>query len=190
MSIWASRYDQIRSEMLTRSANTNHAAIAEKIAKACLLTRPQESDMAAIHELVDTSLTSGQGRSKGMIAFAQANKTLLEYRSENYQAVIEWAQKHRESVANWQTALAPGGIAEPLFRFVTCLEALARLRLGDRDRDSANKEVNDFKQFVQQRSQIHTGSQSPITCSHNWHDWMLCEILVREINQQIPESKN
>jgi hypothetical protein len=182
------RYDQIRGEMLTRFAETNNAAIAEKIAKACLLTRPQESDIAAIDELIDTSLTSRQGAWTGIIAFAQANKTLFEYRRNEDKEAIKWAKKSRESFAGGASAVKPGSMAEPLFRCVTCLEALAHVRLGDRD--SAITEVKDFKQFVLEQSPLHPGSQFTKNYEYNWHDWILCEILVREIDQEMPEKED
>ena len=183
------RYDQIRGEMLTRFADTDDAAIAEKISRACLLTRPQESDMAAIDELIDTSRTSGQGAWAGIIASAQANKTLLEYRRNENKEAIKWAQKFRESVAKSPRPdyYESGGVLEPLFRWVTYLESLARFRLGDRD--SAITEIKDFKQFVLDRSPLHPRSPFTGTYSYNWPSWMICEILVREINE-MPQHKH
>ena len=178
------RYDQIRGEMLTRYAETNNAAIAEKISKACLLTRPQESDMAAIDELIETSRTDPEAW-QGIIKYAEANKTLLEYRRNENKEAIKWAQKFRRS---FDKSPAPGEIIEPMFWFVTCLEALAKFRLGNQE--SAIKEIEDFKQFVRERSPIYTEAKYSKTYSITWHDWILCEILVREIDQEMPEKED
>ena len=179
------RYDQLRSEMLTRFAETNDAEAAEKIAKACLLTPPKESDLPAIHEMVDKALTLDPGLGGGwFIPLAQGTKALAEYRSDNNQAAIEWAKKGIAKTTDAPENVAPGAAAEPIFRHVLCLEALARVRLGDRD--SASTDVDDFKQFVLEQSPLHTGAH----LGTNWQDWMMCEILFREFTQEVPSNKN
>ena len=114
--------------------------------------------------------------------FAQVATALAEYRSDNHQAAIDWAEK---CIAKTGGDLPPDwewGV--PVFRLALGVKALAHLRLGEHE--SARKEAAEFKRFVQQQSPLHTGAE----LGGNWNDWLICEILLREIAQEEPENKN
>jgi WD40 repeat protein/serine/threonine protein kinase len=177
------RYHQLCGKMLGRFAETSNAQAAEKIAKACLLAPPTEADMPAIREMLGKARTLNPGLWDGwFMPFTQVATALAEYRSDNHQAAIEWAEKSIAKTSGGVPSALAGGT--PVFRLALGVKALAHARLGERE--LASKEAAKLKRFVQQQSPLYTGDQ----LYTNWQDWLICEILLREVAQEIPENKH
>ena len=161
------RFHQLCSNLVERFAETNTPDVAEKVAKSCVIAPPQEANLLAAGKLADKALTLDPNYWNGtLIPWAQCTKALVECRSGNERSAIEWAQRCVSASADVpvRKALALGVIA------------VAHVQLGGRE--SASKEVAKFTRFVEEQSPLHTGAQ----LGDNWHDWLICEMLLREIS--------
>jgi hypothetical protein len=116
------------------------------------------------------------------VPFAQVATALAELRSGNNQKAIDSADK---SLAETSGGVSPNlEWAQPIYRLALAVKALAHARLGERE--LAIKEATEFKRFVHEHSPLHTS----VLVYTNWNNWLTCEILLREITQELPEIKN
>lgn len=183
------RYDQLCSEMLEQFREADDGSVGDKIAKACcLIGTPGQSELAAIHAIADKALGVDENRWGGMYRpFAQTAKALAEYRSGNDAAAVETAKdclKRTEDVPAWFEAITPG---VPSVRIASAVSAMAHWRSGDRE--LAIKELNEFEQsFLRNNSPLHTGESFDrwnYPFAQSWIDWLICDILLREAEQEI-----
>jgi hypothetical protein len=172
--------------MLDQFRETDDPSVGDTIVKACcLISTPQQSDLAAMHEMADKALSVDEERWDGMYrALAQTAKALVEYRSGNDPAAIEWAEKslaRSADVPAWLDSISPD---VPPLRIASVVVAMAHLRNGDQE--LAIKELDEFEQFLRENSPLRTGaSLYPWNIPHgpSWIDWLICEILLREVTQ-------
>ena len=92
---------------------------------------------------------------------------MLEYHLGDEQAASEWANKFLASSADVpvHNALALGVLA------------MGQVRSGGRD--AASESVNQLSAILQEGSPIRTGGR----LSEDWHDWLVCEIFLRELHR-------
>jgi hypothetical protein len=63
------------------------------------------------------------------------------------------------------------------------VRSLALSQLGDED--ASRETLAEFTGFLQEHSPLHTGTK----LDANWHDWFVCEVLLREIRQARTDAK-
>jgi tetratricopeptide (TPR) repeat protein len=84
-------YFRNRHALLQRFGDTKDLAIAERVARACLLLRASGEDLDRAAALADRAVTIGQ--SHGYYAYFMAAKGLAEYRRGHFDQAIEWVRK-------------------------------------------------------------------------------------------------
>jgi WD40 repeat protein/tetratricopeptide (TPR) repeat protein len=162
------RFHQLSIDSLEQFGETKVPDVAEKVAKACLVAAPQEANLLATSKLADKALTLDPDYRNGeFIPWAQLTKGLAEYRAGNGQAANEWVEKCVANSANMpvRKALALG------------VRSLAWAQLGDGN--ASREAMVELTGLLQEHSPFHTGAK----LSDNWHDWLACELLLREIRQ-------
>ena len=84
-------YRQYCQAMLARFGKTTDPFIADKTAKACLLSPSGGTDLTATERLTDLAVKAGSNLPA--LPWFQFGKALAEYRQDRLAGAVEWAQK-------------------------------------------------------------------------------------------------
>ena len=84
-------YRLLRARILRQFAGTSDPAIAERMAKDCLILPPATTDFEAIDKMVGTAVDAGPNHK--LWDYFQFVKGLAEYRQGRFGSAVEWVQK-------------------------------------------------------------------------------------------------
>src|SRR5262249_40886677 len=84
-------YRNLCARILLRFANTSDPAIAERMAKDCLLLPDSHADADTINRMLNTALAAGPEHP--LWAYFQFVKGLAEYRQGRFATAAEWVSK-------------------------------------------------------------------------------------------------
>jgi Flp pilus assembly protein TadD len=84
-------YRRLCARMLRQFGRTPDPAIAERMARDCLILSPPAADLEAIGKMVDTAVAAGPNHRYW--DYFQFVKGLFEYRSGHFAEAAEWVQK-------------------------------------------------------------------------------------------------
>jgi serine/threonine protein kinase/tetratricopeptide (TPR) repeat protein len=110
-----SGYREACRQLLDRFADSRRTDIAERTAKACLLTTDPVGEIDRLNRLADRAVASGGP----YVAWFQMCKGLVEYRSGHYAAARDWFSKAANVDSLWGTPT------------VKLLSAMTEFRLGN-----------------------------------------------------------
>ncbi|HXT38683.1 MAG TPA: protein kinase [Candidatus Angelobacter sp.] len=93
-------YRRLRVQMLAAFARTSEPAIAERMARDCMILSPPATDLETIGKMVDAAIAAGPNHQ--FWDYFQFVKGLYEYRNGRFASTVEWLQKvvPRESDPN------------------------------------------------------------------------------------------
>jgi tetratricopeptide (TPR) repeat protein len=150
--------------MLEKFAATDDPANAERTAKIGALTAPPPEEATRLTTLADLAVT--KGADSPPLPWYQLARGMAAYREDKFQDAANWLQKVRDSTGS----TAPCKTAALLFL------AMSQSRLEElgKARESLESARGSLK------------AKTP----DSWHDWLICEIALREaetvIGQQTP----
>jgi tetratricopeptide (TPR) repeat protein len=84
-------YDQLCRRILAAFADTTNAAVADRMAKDCLLLPSPGMDLQLIGHLADTAVTVG--KDNWAMPYFEVCKALSDYRQRHFADAIDWTQK-------------------------------------------------------------------------------------------------
>jgi serine/threonine protein kinase len=84
-------YEQLCRRILAAFAETTNAAVADRVAKDCLLLPSSGIDLQSAGHLAETAVTVG--RDDWAMPYFEVCKALSEYRQGHFHAAADWAQK-------------------------------------------------------------------------------------------------
>ncbi len=148
-------------EMLANFRTTEDPAIAERVAKACLVAPLEGEELASAIDLANRAIKAGPQHS--FYRYFALAKGLADYRSANFQSANEWLAK----------CLSGDGFLTPSCRVsAILLQAMSSWRLGNR------KEAQDLMAVADKLDAMNG----------DWHDWLMAETLRREAGDTLDDS--
>ncbi len=146
--------------ILNQFAATTDPAVAERMAKDCLILPPSASDLEPINKLVNTAVAAGSNNvAWGYIQFV---KGLAEYRAGHFANAIEWLKGIPAQKGFWNRAAQTSMVlAMAQYQLNKVDEARATLEAGLLTADRTLSKLNDG-------------------LGEEWNDWIIAHALMRE----------
>jgi serine/threonine protein kinase/tetratricopeptide (TPR) repeat protein len=95
-----SPYEQFCDTLLAKFGSTTNVYVADQVAKACLFLPGTRANAEVVYRLADLPVTQGADDHLAMPYF-EVCKALSEYRQENYDEAVAWAQKPLKIAGNY-----------------------------------------------------------------------------------------
>jgi tetratricopeptide (TPR) repeat protein len=164
-------YREVRAKILaTFSSTTNDPRIADRMAKSCLILRPEPQDLAKIARLADISVTFDA--KSAATAWFQFCKGFAEYRQGHFKEAERWMGKVLEHVTEGST------------RDVEAYMVLAMAQHQSGQPEVARDTFAEANRFAQRRLRdVNSGD-----IESGWTDWILAQALMREAGEMFRNS--
>jgi hypothetical protein len=147
-------------------AATKDPAIADRMAKDCLILPSSGADLTSVCRLADKAV--GAGASNRFLLYFQFGKGLAEYRRGNFESAAEWERKTiagNRAGYNWDSYLYVEAYA---------VLAMAEHRLNHREQ--ARSEFNKCVEMAAAKlPSLENGDLGTI-----WRDWIIARALLHE----------
>src|SRR5262245_9063384 len=168
-----SAYRRHCAEMLQRFAEPTDPAIAERVAKACLLAPGAVADLKPVIRLADQAVAATDHQYHAYFLLARG---LAHYRAGEFDKALDRASK---SISGNPRLI---GLEVPAPRVV----ARSHHRLGQAD--EASKALDQARDIMGQDwfPKLESGDLGEAW----WHDWLICQILRREAEGLIEGKKS
>jgi len=160
-------YHRVCSKLVERFRATTIPEVAERVAKACLIAPPHEATLKAANQLVNLSMQDPNYWNGDLTPWSQSTKALAEYRGGSEQSAIEWGETCLDASADVPS------------RKALCLGILAMVQAQLGNRDVARESETELTDILREHSPFHMAAE----LDGNWHDWLTCEIFLREFRQ-------
>ena len=155
-------YRPLCARILGQFTSTSDHAIAERMAKDCLLLPMQGADLATIEKLVERAVAAGPTHQYW--PYFQFVKGLLEYRQGHFADAVEWLKK---------TISQPRDPNRTVAAYMVLAMAQNQLKQFEEARATLNKGLNLAETSV------------PNMSGPQWYDQMSAHVLMREAKQLI-----
>jgi tetratricopeptide (TPR) repeat protein len=162
-------YHKLCQQMASRFAHTTDPAVADRIAKACLIHPAPGVDMKVLAEWADTAVTRGQDHA--LFPWFKLCKNLAEYRQGHFAEAADWAQK----------TLASQG--DPFERDACAYLVLAMAQMQLKQDGAARIALGKAREIVDGKIPKLDGDDLGAL----WVDVIIANILMREANELIRE---
>jgi serine/threonine protein kinase/Flp pilus assembly protein TadD len=159
-------YYKHRERTLRQFAGTADPAIAERMAKDCLILPPAANEWEGIDRMVETALAAGPEHK--LVAYFQFVKGMAEFRHGRYASAEEWLQK----VVN-----LPAHQNRKVQSYM--LLAMAQQKLGRAE--EARATLREGIEFAEAR----LPKPGRDRMGDDWHDWIIAQILMREARKTV-----
>ena len=151
-------YQNLRSNMLARFADTTEAMVAERMAKACLITSGSEKDLATAGKLADFAVTKDKS-----FPWYRLAKGMAEYRQGHF------------AIAQEHLLLAEASPIPYLSASAELVLAMSQQQLNQPDLARASQ-GKAFEAITTKMPRIDKGEVG----NSFWNDWLICQALLRE----------
>jgi eukaryotic-like serine/threonine-protein kinase len=150
------------AQVVKRFGKADDPAIAERMAKDCLILASSGADLDVVDDMIDSALAAGPDY--WAATFFQFAKGLSEYRQGHFTSAVEWVQK----------ALAKPGESE--FRDAQAYLVLAMAHHQLNQVDEARAALAEGSAVIEARQPIlGSGARGA-----DWNDWLIAGALQRE----------
>jgi hypothetical protein len=151
------------------AATSKHTAVAERIAKTCLL-RPDAAELEHVVQLAERA-TTGTEKHNSYWYFAMA-RGVAEYRAGRHAAALEWLSKCALQAKGEAARVAAWA---PLDATILAVLAMAHHRLGQSE--EAREALGKARALVA-RHLPDPAQGRPF--GTNWQEWLRCQVYLRE----------
>ena len=164
-------YRRICREMLQRFGDTKEPAVADRIAKTCLLAPEAVADLDGVLKLADRAVTGTE--KNPFYRYFLFCKGLAEYRAGRHAEAVQWLERVAPK--------ASGGIFDG--------SAFAVLALAQHHRSRGEEAL-----LALDRVEVIVAAKLPDPADGRpfadiWHDWLRCQVLLREAEELLkPEE--
>ena len=149
------------AQIVERFGKTNDPAIAERMAKDCLILPSSGADLDAVAEMADSAIAAGPDHWGA--TFFQFAKGLSEYRQGHFTSAVQWMQK----------VLAMPGEFE--FRDAQAYLVLAMAHHQLNQADEARAALAEGSAIIEAKPKVGSGALGV-----DWNDWLIADALRRE----------
>jgi WD40 repeat protein/tRNA A-37 threonylcarbamoyl transferase component Bud32 len=161
-------YGRYRTALLERIGDTQDPMIAERTAKVGLLLPAEADERQRLERLAERAVKLGG--SSGLLPFFHLARGLAAYRQEKDEAAETWLRRALAANPNWNRSV-------PVYTVL----AMSQQRRG---------QVQQAKESLTRARQIFA-QQAPRPGSEAfdglWHDWVMCQLLLREAEALLGE---
>jgi serine/threonine protein kinase/tetratricopeptide (TPR) repeat protein len=158
------------AQVVERFGKTDDPAIAERMAKDCLILPSSDADLDAVDDMIDSAIAAGPDY--WAATFFQFAKGLSEYRQGHFTSAVEWMQK----------ALAKPGESE--FRDAQAYLVLAMAHHQLNQVEEARAALAEGSAIIEARQPILGSGARGV----DWNDWLIAHALQREAKALIEGS--
>jgi serine/threonine protein kinase/tetratricopeptide (TPR) repeat protein len=163
-------YEQHRQRILDDFPEPSDPMMAERLAKACLITQPRSNEMPKIMKFVDTAVAAGP--KSDIWEYIQFGKGLAELRRGQFATAIQWL----ESVAVENKSWVPPS--------VQAFMALSMAQYGLKQFDEARASfAKGEKIFEKGRDSLNAGG-----LGDGWHEWIIARLLIAEAKKILEDA--
>ncbi len=156
-------------EMLMRFGATRDPVVAERTAKACLLSPLPECDSEIALHLAERAVEAAQAQDLWHLPYCRMTRALAEYRCGRYEAAVAWSEKClAQKSIDWNCEI-PAHL----------VQAMAWFRLHRQE--SARSALLDVSEIIK-------GSLPKLghlDWDRFWHGRLICSLLLREAEELI-----
>jgi hypothetical protein len=122
-------YQQLCRRIVARFGGTSNLAVADRMAKDCLILPSAGVDLKPVAAMAEFAVTNGAGASTA--AFYQCCKALAEYRQEHFEEAVQWAERAAKNPFPYSQAEAYAILAMSQYRLKQVANARTALVKGD-----------------------------------------------------------
>jgi serine/threonine protein kinase/WD40 repeat protein len=140
--------------------------IHERVAKGALFWSESGADWSKVASLADRQLTAALNID-WLVPWAASTKSLAEYRLQNYEVALKWADRSLAALASLPNNYG----AVPANQ----VKAMALAQLGRMD--EAQAALNAAKQM---HARVDRPLDGTTFSTSSWHDWFMADIMFRE----------
>jgi tetratricopeptide (TPR) repeat protein len=160
-------YLKLREEILRRFGETSDPAVAERMAKDCLILPPAHADLPTLGKMADLAVSAGPSNKD--YPYYQFVKGFAEYRQDHPAAAVGWLQ----------SVIAQGGTVERLVEANAVL-AMAQFR---------QQQTNDARVSMDAAKELEATRLDPNRMV-NWNDRIIGNELIKEAATLIDSSES
>lgn len=171
-------YDRFRESLIARDAGTDDPAVAERTIRECLLTPANPDILSALQSFADLTKKRLEARQNPlpphMAAYYAYSLALLDYRSGEYSAAVEWcdrALKYSEGVLSRDVS-------------IRLIRTMARVQLGENAK--AQEELKAAQKVIENRPKSETDRRG--AWQGFWFDWVCAQIHLVEAKELINQA--
>jgi tetratricopeptide (TPR) repeat protein len=149
------------AHVVERFGKTNDPAIAERMAKDCLILPSSGAKLDAVADMADSALAADPDH--WGTTFFQFVKGLSEYRQGHFTSAVQWMQKVLETPGDFK------------FRDAQAYLVLAMAHHQLNQVDEARAALAEGNAIIEARQKLGSGARDV-----DWNDWLIAHALQRE----------
>ncbi len=161
-------YQDTCRKIVARFSTTTVTAIADPMAKDCLILPDSGADLARVAAMAETAVT--QGRLDGAYPFYECCKAMAEYRQGHFAQAVEWSEEAAKVDFPYSRAEA--------------YAVLAMSRYQQKDTDGARLTLDQCRDVVEK--QLPKFGRSDL--GQDWRDWIIAHAWLNEARKLIDPS--
>ena len=153
-------YQQLCRKIVARFGGTSNLAVADRMAKDCLILPSAGVDLKPVAAMAEFAVTNGAGASTA--PFYQCCKALAEYRQGHFEGAVAWAERAAKNPFPYSQAEAYAILAMSQYRLKQVANARTALVKGD------TVVAERLPKLASQR------------LGYDWRDWIIVHALLDE----------